>query len=57
MAGLSYVNPSSILDDMPVEVRFLALKNAWANKVRAHPRAAAVASDVFAGAHQQLSPA
>jgi hypothetical protein len=33
MAGLSYVDPASILDDMPVEVRFMALKNAWANKM------------------------
>jgi hypothetical protein len=32
MAGLTYVDPSSILYDMPVEVRFLALKNAWTNK-------------------------
>jgi hypothetical protein len=32
MAGMTYVDPSSILYDMPVEVRFLALKNAWQNK-------------------------
>lgn len=32
MAGMTYVDPSSILYDMPVEVRFLALKNAWTNK-------------------------
>ena len=32
MNASSFVDPANILEEMQVETRFLALKNAWANK-------------------------